>query len=305
MERRLTLLIICLCALMLTDCRKTDIEPSYIVVTKEDISVLYDEVDQAQFNSLSGLTAHHFTDIWLTVNGEKLGTWELPCKIPVLASGDVTVSMLPGIAMNGMSTTRPEYPFVQSFTQKVSLTKGAETVIQPRFSYYGKTLHFPLVENFESAGTSFANTDTSAHLKIDKVYDSEMIYQNPDDPADHNSCSGLIHLTKETVNTFEIASPTIKLPGGGRSIFLELNYKCDEPIYASLGVIQSTTIPTEESLIVLRATNGAWKKAYINLTLAVSRNLTATGFKILFSGSRNEKETADFYFDNIRVMYLY
>lgn len=290
-------------AMTVASCRKTDIAPAYVVITKEDISVSYDKIDLAQFNSYSGLTAHNFTDIWLTVNGEKLGTWELPCKIPVLASGKVTVSMLPGIAMNGMSTTRPEYPFVESFQQEVTLVKGEETVISPVFSYYGSSLYFPLVENFETAGTSFESSDTSAHLYVTKIYDDDLIYKNPTDPSDKNTCSGWVELAEHS--DFEIVSPVVKLPGAGKSVFLELNYKCDQDLYIGLVAIQSTSVPTHEALVGLRATGGAWKKAYVNLTLAVSRNTTATGFRVVLSGAKNGSAVANYYFDNIRVMYLY
>ena len=287
---------------LLVSCKKTDIAPAYIIINNEDIAVSYSKIDLAQFNSTSGLTAHNFTDIWLTVNGEKLGTWELPCKIPVLASGKVKVSMLPGIAMNGMSTTRPEYPFVENFSQEITLTKGTETVIAPVFNYYGSSLYFPLVENFESAGTSFESTDTSAHLYVTKIYDPELIYQNPNDPNDKNTCSGLVALSDHS--EFEIASPEMKLPGGGKSVFLELNYKCDQDLFISLIVLNSNSVPSHEPLVGLRSTGGAWKKAYVNLTLGVSRNYTASGFKIMLSGAKNGAEKANYYFDNISHVHL-
>lgn len=300
----LTFVLACVVSLTMTTCQKTDTDAAYIVINKEDITVSYDELELSQFNSTSGLTAHEFTDIWVTVNGEKLGTWELPCRVPVLDEGYVEVRLNPGIALNGMSTTRPEYPFVQYDLQKVKLTKGQETTLVPKFKYYKTNLYFPLVENFESAGTSFASTDTSQHVYVQKIDDPDLIYRNPYDDADLNTYSGLVQL-KDSIKSFEIASGQLKLPGAGKSVFLELNYKCDEDLYTGLVIIQSNTVPTHESLVVLRGTNGVWKKAYINLTLAVSRNTTASGFKVLLSGSKNNRDVANFYFDNIRVLYVY
>lgn len=286
-------------------CQKSDITPAYIVIHPEDVSLALDNLDLAQFNSNSGLTARKFPYVWITVDGEKLGIWELPCKVPVLNTGTVSVDLQPGIEMNGMSTTCPEYPFVTTYKTSVFLEKGVETVIKPRFQYYKTNLYFPLVENFESAGTVFAPTDTTTHLYVQKITDEDLIYHNPDDPADVNTCSGYIQL-KDSVSSFEIASDYLKLPGNGKSVFLELNYKCDHDLYAGLIVKQSTSIPSHESLVVMRATKGAWKKIYINLTLAVSRNTTAEGFKIVFSGGTNGgQDVANYYFDNIRVMYLY
>ncbi|HRR04349.1 MAG TPA: hypothetical protein P5215_03630, partial [Bacteroidales bacterium] len=112
---------------------------------------------------------------------------------------------------------------------------------------------------------------------------------------------GLIQL-RDSINSFEVMSNLLTLPGGGKSILLEFNYKSDQEIYTGLLVNQSTSIPTQEALVVLKPTNGKWKKTYINLTLAVSRNYTATGFRVILAGNKNNSEIANFYFDNIRVV---
>lgn len=289
--------------LFLISCNKTDVTPTYIVIDKEDIVVSLSNLDLGQFNSPSGLTAHDFSDIWLTANGEKIGSWELPCKIPILETGEVKLVIQPGIKLNAMSTTRPIYPFFSQYTTTIQAVKGEEVVIKPVFNYYSSGLYFPLVENFESAGTEFTSLDTNLPA-FSKVYDSELIYQNAYDLTDINTCSGYIQL-KDTISSFEVISPEIDLPGNGRSVFLELNYKCDQTLNIGLIISQSSSIPTNENLLVLRPTNGVWKKAYINLTLAVSRNLTATGFRILLSGNKQSSSQADYYFDNIRVLYTY
>ena len=303
-KSQLIFITLAVIAAMLTGCQKTDVTPAYIVINKEDVSLAIDNLELTQFNSNSGLTARNFPYVWVTVDGDKLGIWELPCKVPVLNSGIVSIELQPGIEMNGMSTTCPEYPFVTTYKTSVFLEKGVETEIKPRFQYYKNNLEFPLVENFETAGTVFAPTDTSSPLYVQKITDPSLIYTNPDDPTDINTCSGYIQL-KDSTTSFEIASDYIGLPGNGRSVFLELNYKCDHDLYAGLIVRQSTSIPSHESLVVMRSTKGEWKKIYINLTLAVSRNTTATGFKIVFSGATNGgTDIANYYFDNIRVMYI-
>lgn len=287
--------------LTLITCEKKDITPTYILITKEDISLSLENLDLAQFNSPSGLTAHDFSDIWLTANGKKIGVWELPCKIPILAKGDVTLQLSLGIKLNGMSTTRPIYPFTQKYISNIIAQGGEVIELKPIFKYYNdNAVYFPLVENFESAGTIFSSTDSSIS-GFTKVNDPEIIYQNENDINDINTCSGLIQL-RDSINSFEVMSNLLTLPGGGKSILLEFNYKSDQEIYTGLLVNQSTSIPTQEALVVLKPTNGKWKKTYINLTLAVSRNYTATGFRVILAGNKNNSEIANFYFDNIRVV---
>lgn len=303
--RKIVLIIsIFTATLLCTTCKKVDLTPAYIVINQEDIVLSLENLELNQFNSPSGLLAHDFSDIWLTANGEKMGIWELPCRVPILESGDVNVIVQAGVKMNGMSTTRPIYPFLESYKTTISVARGEEVRLQPVFKYYGPSLHFPLVENFESAGTTFSNTDTTSPAALNKIYDAELIYHNDARPEEVNTASGMIQL-KDSVTSFEIVSNKLALPGAGKYVFLELNYKCDQEIYSGLVVSQSSMIPTHEPLVVMRPTGGKWKKIYINLTLAVSRNITATGFQILFSGVKNNSEVANFYFDNIRVMYLY
>lgn len=285
----------------MTTCEKKDITPTYIIVSKEALSLSLENLDLTQFNTSSGLTAHDFSDIWLTANGKKIGVWELPCKIPILAKGDVTLEFSLGVKLNGMSTTRPIYPFIQKYSSNIIAQGGEEIVVSPIFKYYGDDgVYFPLVENFESAGTVFSSTDSSIS-GFTKICNPDLIYQNENDLNDINTCSGFIQL-QDSIRSFEVMSPLLSLHGGGKSIFLEFNYKSDQEIYTGLLVHQSTSIPTQEALVVLKPTAGKWKKTYINLTLAVSRNYTATGFKVILAGNKNDSENANFYFDNIRVI---
>lgn len=285
-------------------CKKIDVAPTYIIIEKEDIKISLENIDLEQFNDPSGLTAHDFSDIWLTANGKKIGTWELPCKIPILERGEVNLSIEPGIKLNGVSTTRPIYPFVQKYTETVKAQgNGTEIVIKPTFNYLENNLHFPLVENFESAGTSFISLD-STKPSFSKIDDPLLIYYNELDPNDGNRYSGWIQL-KDSMTSFEIISPSLILPGNGRWVFLELNYNCEQDLNTGLFITQANNVTTNENLVMLRATKGKWKKAYINLTLAVSRNYTAQNFKVFLSGNKKNSEEANFYFDNIRVLTIY
>ncbi|HEY0262319.1 MAG TPA: hypothetical protein VGB95_04790, partial [Chitinophagales bacterium] len=61
--------------------------------------------------STQGSASSKITDAWLYVNGEQIGVFELPAKIPVLKSGDLRVSISAGIKDNGIANTRAAYPF--------------------------------------------------------------------------------------------------------------------------------------------------------------------------------------------------
>lgn len=304
MKRFTSFFFLLLSLFFFISCKKIDIAPTYIVIDKKDILVSLENLDLEQFNSTSGLTAHDFSDIWLTANGKKIGIWELPCRIPILESGKVTLAVEPGIKLNGVSTTRPIYPFLQKYLLTIETPgNGEEVVVKPTFSYYGSNLHFPLIENFESAGTEFSSLD-STKPSFSKVYDPTLIYQNKWDSSDVNSCSGWIQL-KDSLTSFEVISPKLSLPGGGKWVFLEFNYKCDQEINTGLFITQSNNVTTNENLVTLRPTDGEWKKAYVNLTLAVSRNINAQAFRVLLSGNKQNSVEANFYVDNIRVLYIY
>ena len=75
--------------------------------------------------------AHNFSDVWVYVDGKVIGVFEVPCKIPVLASGNCKLSLYPAIKNNGMASAKKIYPFTDPFETTMQLTEGETYVLNP------------------------------------------------------------------------------------------------------------------------------------------------------------------------------
>ena len=58
------------------------------------------------------------TDAWVTMDGQFLGVFEIPCIIPIHLANNLQSSLhsfdiYPGIKVNGISATRAQYPFYE------------------------------------------------------------------------------------------------------------------------------------------------------------------------------------------------
>lgn len=302
MKRTVTVLSVFLIITLFSNCKKTDLTASYIYIDEAAFSI-----DMTNFNDdfstgydqgeLECIASQKFPDAWVIVNGKDLGTWELPCKIPVLAKENASVQIFPGVKMNGVSTSRPRYPFTDANTQTINLKPSGITTISSIPVKYYSTTQFKVVENFERDYNGYFTAEDSNGVNFEHIYDFE-------DPSNR---IGRISL-EDTVMDFNVISSTMRFSNEVQFVFLEMDYRCDvenAQIYTGVLVTKPTTVvATDEPLVVVNAST-KWKKIYINLTQAVLRNHTseAVSYKVYLSGGRSDSTPLHYDFDNIKVIY--
>lgn len=287
-----------------TSCNEKDLTPAYLVISEADFQNC---VDVSNFNSLheqsydqfqlNAIASQRFKDVWVYVNGNNLGCWELPCKIPILPNySDVNiVKLVPGIRLNGVSTMIPAYPFLATFTTTYYMDREGTYYLSERgVSFtYPPTIIFPLLETFDQS-TAFATIDADGvNIEI----------ANEDQKS-----VGKISL-EDTMKFFDIKSPIFSLRGSGNFAFWEMDYKCDNHVYCELFIhtISGVTVPV--SLVSLNPTNGEWKKIYINLTSTLTNYTTTYStipIELVMSGNRkSDQSNTYFYFDNLKIITFY
>lgn len=265
--------------------------PSYIRV--DSVKVVSDYGSQ-------GSNSHNITDIWHYVNNEILGAFRIPSTIPSLITGNVELNTQAGIKLNGVTDTRVPYPFYNAYIDRIELTPEKIILVYPVFTY-ASFAEFAWIEDFESAGISLEKTLTS-DTTINEISSSDEIFRNTQDLSEINRYSGLVHLYGP-YKTFDIQTiDKFILPKNGNYVFLELNYKVStETIVGLISNYQNSI--NKKPIVVLNPTT-TWKKIYINLTLAVSREINAQDFQIYFAAGRKETSSEDkFYFDNIKLIH--
>lgn len=278
--------------------------PAYLRIEPWDFSIPNNDYDHY------GAATQNITDAWLYVNGSFQGCYEMKkhedgvyAQIPVLEEGRKKLTFYPGIKMNGISSTRIQYPFYKSDTMTYDFVQQEIGTIHPRTSYYNidsTVLTFKLMEDFENANniqlfrldTTYAELNIINH-DVDTNAWTDNIHKN----------SGHFHLADSTLRFAVATGELTGLPHNGRSyVLMELDYKCSSDFLIGMYIKSSLDGIMDKDLYYLRATD-VWKKAYINFTPTIIENYNAVYFKIYFKGAVLEGETGDFYFDNIKLIH--
>lgn len=269
-------------------------------VEKTPAFIKVDSVKLITDYSAEGSSSHNIVDVWHYVNGEILGAFNYPSRIPSLITGNVILNTQAGIKLNGVSDTRVPYPFYKAYIDTIMLTPGNIIEVYPVFSY-DPSAQFSWIEDFEAAGISLEKTLIS-DTTINEVSNPDEIFRNTHDLSEINRYSGLVHLTGNA-STFDIQTiDKFILPKNGNYVFLELNYKVSTNVVVGLVANYSSTIK-KYPIVILNPTT-TWKKIYINLTLVVSRETSAQNFQVYFTGTKDANHTEDkLYFDNIKLIH--
>lgn len=264
--------------------------PSYIRIEKVDF---YDSVS----NNIAIPEAHHITDAWVYIDGTLSGIYELPATFPVIASGSKRILVAPGILENGIADTRLIYPFYTLYTTDSVLNPGKITELKPVISYNSARTTFVFqgagVEDFES-GSIF---DTTAASKVMLL----RVNKSSDPLVFEGDYSGYV-VMNDSNNIFEAeTSADYLLPGSGREVYLEMNYRTDvELTVGILGDNGENVIKAPK--INLYPTSG-WKKIYINFAPEISAIKNAR-FKVYFRAlHKSDLGESKIYLDNVKLLY--
>ncbi len=274
------LLTLLLALIFISGCKKTDPKinvPSYL------------EISGYTFNALTGegTASHNFTDVGVYISGEFLGVFPIPCKIPFDKEGVLAVKLKPYIKVNGVSSVRSEYNFVQYHNSDQTFVRGQITSMSPVFEYTHVPGRFKWLEDFEGNGYSLVpapGTDTSTitFVTSEKYEGVRCMSLKPtaDDPI-----------------VVALSSSSYALPFQAAPIYLELHYKTNQEF--QVGLMYGTT----DLGIVggVRATTG-WSKIYLFLTPYIN-STPAPAYKIYFRGLKDSGVlNSEIYIDNIKLL---
>jgi len=244
-------------------------------------------------NSTEGSNSHNITDVWVYIDGNLQGIYEFPTQFPVLENGDHEFSFGAGVKMNGMSSTRIEYPFYKRYSDNITLFK--DSIIQANLStQYYSNVTFQWIEDFDQPGPSMITTSIS-NTSLERVTSSKLTFNG-------TGGSGAAYL--DTLKPiFEcISNNQFNLPMWGTPIFLELNYKTTSTLFVGLQVHDQSSLVMQKTILGINPSN-EWKKIYINLTNAILEEPNTTSFGIFLGAGLNDTTHAEIYFDNLKLLY--
>lgn len=279
-----------------SSCDSDEQIPSYVYIPSIEL-----ETDATQ-----GDNSHDIVDGWVYCDNILIGVFELPVRVPILASGEHTITVVPGIKKNGLFDQRITYPFYSPFEEKIELVPTAIDTIRPVIRYR-TNVTFSWLEDFEdnaiSVEKSGSNTTTdSMFIANDPVH----VY-NYD--GIENKYSGQVNIPSE-FQIFENATVQLyELPRKGVDVFLELNFKCNTeftvgvyPVTGSFinGVPVVNFYSTEDNQGEMQ-----WKKAYVSLKEDINNpEYNGATFRVFFNAQTNGEGEKQLFFDNLKLIHF-
>lgn len=245
--------------------------------------------------TLQGTKRQLFQDVWVFVNGNLQGVYELPAKFPVIGEGNQQITLFPGIKVNGLHGERSAYPMTKALDTLISVEPNKTYTLTGKSVYYpGINIHW--IENFEGAGFSLKGSGMN---NVDTLISSGQV-----DSAFEGK-SGFWKM--EPGKFLEFANrDALKLPGGGVETFMEFHYRGSAPF--AVGFYQETALGgiVKYPSIVTFYPSLTWKKAYLRCTDEITAQMTShagtTGFKMFFTSLNSSDKDLYLWVDNIKML---
>lgn len=221
-----------------------------VINPEEDIPAYIEVLPFEYTASIDGSNSTKITDAWVTVNGNFLGAFNLPVKLPVLEqTGSYEVLIDAGIKDNALNTFPNIYPFYERYTQTVDLEIGEVVSVQPDTRYDMDITQMVFQENFDDGTINVTDVDKTV---VDVL---------------EGSGSGLIELDNENLPSLTVGSiPLTTFPSIGNTAYIELDYKNDVPLLIGMAGIDATGLETFSAFPFGVIARDTWNKAYFNFT---------------------------------------
>jgi len=273
-----------ICFIQLTSCNIFD--------PQEDVPAFL-EIDTILLSTnfgAEGTEFQSFSDAWVFVNNDLLGVFPVPSRLPVFATGDATVLILPGIKNNNRTDNRAIYPLIENDTTFVNFTAGETVNISPEVNYR-TSAEFKLLSDFDVTNDF---TLTSGYLQL----------QTTDDPAEVFEGTRSLKLKLDTLNnnfairTFE----DYTLPSFGEDAYIEMHYK-NEAAFTVLLAANFNNDPSINGAVLNIGPQNEWTKIYIPIGEIIA-SAGADSYTLNFEGILPDTlESATYYWDNIKILH--
>jgi hypothetical protein len=268
------------------------------IINRDEPEAAYIAIDTVTVqtdNDIQGSPSAKITDAWIYVDDNLVGAFPLPCRIPVLKTGDHKVSIGAGIQVNGSSTLRTPYIYYRFYTlESVTLTAGETTELHPTVTYFD-SLTFPFKANFDDISgnklTASASSDTTAGLTNNPA----LVYEG--------NGSFRMQLLRDSGLVDVEMIESVVLPKNSTTIYMEMNYKTNVDLVVGLRANYTGASTVDNTILTLRA-NDRWNKVYINLTKPVNTQVNASSFRVYFAAFKaSGTAPLDVFLDNLKIVY--
>lgn len=284
--------------LILSGCTKNNQDPAWVEISEWDLQSNPSSVNDP------GVLSSNLSDAWIYMDGDLVGVFELPVKLPIIKDGAHTFKIYPAIKNNGISATKKIYPFVEPYEVIVELVQNEITNLMPTTRYYSNVKYW--IEDFEDASLKLVDGPSSL-ASLQKISSSPIL-----DPQLNGNSFGRISL--DATNYFWVGSTiannngqlNMNLPRG-REVYLEIDYHNTNQLTTGVLAINNDGSTTDNTYIRLNSQEGTikWKKIYLDLREIVSVSTNANYFEFSFQSVLDTDESiGEVNIDNIKAVYF-
>lgn len=257
--------------------------PAYIAIDKISL----------ESDGTFGTSSAMITEAWVNIDGNPIGTFELPVTFPVLDIGKHSILIRAGIKPNGIAAKRKIYPFFTRYQVDTVLTPDETMKLVPKVSYVPET-KILLNETFENSGFLF-DTVAGSDVALVKV---------SGDRAFEGDNSGAV-IVPAGKKIFKCkSSGSFSIPSNSQPVYLEMDYKNNMEFVIGIYVNISDKSELYQSFYHVNP-SGTWNKVYVELTDMVYANLTYSSFNIFIGFEKKDQAgdaTAEIYIDNLKLL---
>lgn len=245
--------------------------------------------------------SHDIVDVWVRAGNDFIGVFELPATIPVLKTGEQSITLRAGIKNNGISNTRGQYPFYLPVDTTLSLEAKETDSLGTVKTEYAKNLDYLWEESFEDSDDLTIKNSNEANVQYQITRQSSEVFEG-------NASMKVEFKDQSQKQLFEIqkskavSSKDLSLTA---STYLEIDFKTNIEVKMGLIAIPpaaSDIAARKRSKLILNETDD-WQKIYINLKSNLQDYPPDYNFRFFFGAVKDNDGPATFYLDNVKLIH--
>ena len=269
------------------NCNKPQPEVSWVIIEKFEL------LENPNASNEQGEMTHNVNQGFVSMGGRYIGTFELPIKIPIIAEGNQSFTIIPGVIKNGINATKTRYPFMQNFSGDIELKLNDTVTLQPT-TMYSNNVTF-LIEDFENPAIK---------IETDEVSKAQLVRSNDPSVEKWGNFFGRIDLNNEDSLYIGYTIFGQSLPAFGADVYLEMDYMNTNSLLTSVISYGPNMFEDDINIQLNPRENPEWRHIYIDLKEIVSVRQNAAVNEIGFTALLNELGTEKYiYLDNIKIVF--
>ena len=245
--------------------------------------------------NLQGEMTHNFSDVWVFLNGDVIGVFELPCKIPLDMEGEKDLVIVAGVRKNGIAATKVRYPFVEQYRETINLQRLETAKITPRTKYFDE-LNF-WIEDFEDAAVRIESS----------IYSKAVLFKDNDpDILRYGNFFGRVNLTPTDSIWDAVTSELWNIPKG-REVYIELDVYSTNSLLTGIKAVNNLGFNANAHILVnpLKPAEVRWRKMYIDIREIVGYSVNYNNFALMLTAVIDDINTESFVcLDNIKLIHF-